>query len=86
MANKILITPGGTGQVPAGQVLVGKDYTGDLTTFNGKIFVFTDPYNPLDLPPNLHSDLCPLEHPAPLKKTAVPTQRSKRLSLRQSHR
>lgn len=52
MANKILITPGGTGQVPAGQVLVGKDYTGDLTTFNGKIFVFTDPYNPLDLPPN----------------------------------
>lgn len=59
MANKILITPGGTGQVPAGQVLVGDGYTGDLATFNGKIFVFDvdnipepDPYNPLNLPPN----------------------------------
>jgi len=52
MANKILNTPGGTGQLPAGKVIVGNGYTGDLATFNGKIFIFTDPYNPLDLPSN----------------------------------
>ena len=57
MANKILNTPGGTGQVPAGKVLVGKDYTGNLSSFNGKIFVIDledlpDPYNPLNLPLN----------------------------------
>lgn len=57
MANQILNTPGGAGQVPAGQVLVGDRYTGDLTTFNGKIFVIDlenlpDPYNPLNLPKN----------------------------------
>lgn len=56
MANKILNTPGGNNQVPAGKVLVGNGYTGDLATFNGKIFVFDvdnipDPYNPLNLPP-----------------------------------
>ena len=39
MANKILNTPGGNNQVPAGKVLVGDGYTGDLSTFNGKIFV-----------------------------------------------
>lgn len=52
MANKILNTPGGNNQVPAGKVLVGNGYTGDLATFNGKLFIFTDPYNPLDLPSN----------------------------------
>lgn len=57
MDNQILNTPGGTGQVPAGQVLVGDKYTGDLTTFNGKIFIIDlenlpDPLNPLNLPPN----------------------------------
>ena len=57
MSNKILNTPGGTGQVPAGKVLVGNGYTGNLSTFNEKIFVIDlenlpDPYNPLNLPKN----------------------------------
>ena len=57
MANKILNTPGGAGQVPAGKVLVGNGYTGNLSTFNGKLFVFDfentpDPLNPLNLPDN----------------------------------
>lgn len=57
MAHKILNTPDGIGQIPAGNVLVGNGYTGNLATFNGKIFVFDfentpDPYNPLNLPPN----------------------------------
>lgn len=52
MANKILNTPGGVGQVPAGNIIVGNGYTGNLSTFNGKIFVFDntpDPYNPYNL-------------------------------------
>ena len=60
MANKILNTPGGAGQVPAGNVIVGNGYTGNLSTFNGKLFVFdfkntpepVDPLNPLNLPIN----------------------------------
>lgn len=57
MANKILNTPDGIGQIPAGNVLVGNGYTGNLATFNGKIFVYDfdnqpDPYNPLNLPAN----------------------------------
>lgn len=57
MAHKILNTPGGIGQIPAGNVLVGNGYTDNLATFNGKIFVFDfdnqpDPYNPLNLPKN----------------------------------
>lgn len=57
MSDSILNTPGGTGQIPAGKVLVGDGYTGDLATFNGKIFVIDlenlpDPLNPLNLPPN----------------------------------
>lgn len=57
MAHKILNTPDGIGQIPAGNVLVGNGYTGNLATFNGKIFVFDfentpDPLNPLNLPTN----------------------------------
>ena len=60
MANTILNTPGGNGQVPAGKVIIGNGYTGNLATFNGKIFVMDlenlpeepDPLNPLNLPPN----------------------------------
>ena len=57
MAHKILNTPGGIGQIPAGNVLVCHGYTGNLATFNGKIFVFDfdnqpDPLNPLNLPEN----------------------------------
>lgn len=57
MAHKILNTPCGIGQIPAGNVLVGNGYTDNLATFNGKIFVFDfdnqpDPYNPLNLPKN----------------------------------
>lgn len=40
MANKILNTPDVAGQVPAGNVIVGNGYTGNLSTFNGKLFVF----------------------------------------------
>lgn len=52
MANQILNTPGGNNQVPAGKVLVGDGYTGDLAAFNGKVFVldhWPDPYNPYNL-------------------------------------
>lgn len=54
MANKILNTPGGTGQVPAGKVFVSNGYSGNLSSFNGKIFVIDlenlpDPYNPYNL-------------------------------------
>lgn len=39
------------------KILVGDNYTGNLASFNGKIFVFDfdkqpDPYNPLNLPKN----------------------------------
>ena len=39
------------------KILVGNNYTGNLASFNGKIFVYDfdkqpDPYNPLDLPTN----------------------------------
>lgn len=54
MANNILNTPGGIGLVPAGNVIVGDGYTGNLSTFNGKVFVIDlenlpDPYNPFNL-------------------------------------
>lgn len=51
MANQILNTPGGLGTV-SNKVMVGKNFTGDLSTFNGKVFVldhWPDPYNPYNL-------------------------------------
>lgn len=58
MGNKILNTPGGERQVPAGQVFVGaKQNNKYITGFTDKIFVIDlenlpDPLNPLNLPPN----------------------------------
>lgn len=39
MANKIILGPGGVDSSITNKVMVGDGYTGDLTTFNGKIFV-----------------------------------------------
>lgn len=59
MANKILNTPGGQGQLPAGKVFVGaKNNNGTVVNgFTNKLFVFDlenipDPLNPLNLPIN----------------------------------
>lgn len=59
MANLILNTPGGAGQVPAGKSLVGaKNNNGTVVNgFTNKLFVIDlenlpDPLNPLNLPPN----------------------------------
>ena len=52
MADQIILGPGGVDSSITNKVMVGNGFTGDLTTFNGKIFIFTDPYNPLDLPSN----------------------------------
>ena len=52
MAKNIIIGPGGVDSSITNKVMVGNGFTGDLATFNGKIFIFTDPYNPLDLPSN----------------------------------
>lgn len=57
MANKIILGPGGVDSSITNHVIVGKNFTGNLTTFNGKVFVFDvdnipDPLNPLNLPRN----------------------------------
>ena len=56
MSNSIIKTTDGYGTA-SDKLLVGKNFTGDLASFNGKLFVIDlenlpDPYNPLNLPPN----------------------------------
>lgn len=64
MANKILNTPGGTGQLPAGKVIVGNGYAGNLATFNGKVFVFD-----LENIPDPAADYFPTAHAKYTKMT-----------------
>ena len=59
MANQILFTPNDNnlGTVKNRVMVGGDNFTGDLASFNGKVFVFDienipDPLNPLHLPPN----------------------------------
>lgn len=57
MADQIILGPGGVDSSITNKVMVGNGFTGDLTSFNGKIFVFDvenipDPLNPLNLPSN----------------------------------
>lgn len=56
MSNSIIKTPDGYGTA-SDKLLVGKNFTGDLASFNGKLFVIDlenlpDPLNPLNLDPN----------------------------------
>lgn len=56
MSDSILKTPDGYGTA-SDKLLVGKDFTDDLASFNGKLFVIDlenlpDPLNPLHLPSN----------------------------------